>query len=288
MDRREFIKTGMAAGVTIGLTASPFKRIVAAPVAGSIVVVEGGSPCTRFIRGIDYLGGIKSLVKKGHRVVIKPSMVYDKTPESGMATDPILVRDIIRLCYGAGARVVSVFEHTIDPWTKCYKNSGIERVAKDARARVLPANHEMFYSEVKSDSAKILKSVKIHNALLEADILINLPACYFSNKSQLVGGAMSNLLGCVWDQSIFRGNDFGQCLAELLYFIKPDINIADSRLLKFGGGAQVLSADIVATDTIVSGILAPGTPLAGYLKIAGALGLGSSGVNLSDAKIFRL
>jgi len=36
---------------------------------------------------------------------------------------------IVKQCFAAGAKEVTVFDHTCDDWQKCYKNSGIEVTA---------------------------------------------------------------------------------------------------------------------------------------------------------------
>jgi len=95
------------------------------------------------------------IVKRGDMVVLKPAVDFDMIPDTKLATNPFPVREIINQCYEAGAKAVSIFDQTNNASTKCYKNSGIERIAKDTTGRVLPFKNELFNSEVKSGKPKI-------------------------------------------------------------------------------------------------------------------------------------
>lgn len=55
-------------------------------------------------RAVDLLGGIKSVVKPGERVLIKPNLVRDYSGETGITTDIRLVREVVRLVLEAGGR----------------------------------------------------------------------------------------------------------------------------------------------------------------------------------------
>ena len=55
-------------------------------------------------RAVELLGGIKSIVNPGDRVLIKPNIVRDYAGETGITTDIRLVREIVRLVLEAGGR----------------------------------------------------------------------------------------------------------------------------------------------------------------------------------------
>jgi uncharacterized protein (DUF362 family) len=101
-------------------------------------------------------------------------MAWNQKPGTGYNSDPLIVKAIIDKCYKAGAREVALFDNTFDDWALSYKNSGIERVAKDAAARVIPANDIRYYkaSNIENKSGN---NLHIHEALIKADVIINLP-----------------------------------------------------------------------------------------------------------------
>ena len=100
-----------------------------------LVAVMGGEPAEMFRKAIAEFGGMGKFVKAGQKVVVKPNIGWDKVPELAGNTNPKLVAEIVKQCFAAGAKEVTVFDHTCDDWQKCYKNSGIEAVAKAAGAK---------------------------------------------------------------------------------------------------------------------------------------------------------
>ena len=222
----------------------------------------GGEPEAMFKRAIAEVGGMEKFVKKGQKVVVKPNIGWDKTPEMAANTNPKLVAEIVRHCFAAGAKEVVVFDNTCDDWKKTYKNSGIEDAAKAAGAKVIPANEETYYSPISLPRGKKLKDAKVHKALLECDVWINVPILKHHGGANLTI-SMKNLMGICWDRRIFHSLDLQQCIADMCTLEKKAVlNIVDAyRVLKENGPrgkseadvvnpkALFLSQDIVAVDT---------------------------------------
>ncbi|MEG0646919.1 MAG: DUF362 domain-containing protein, partial [Bacteroides sp.] len=179
MDRRDFLKTVAIAGAAMTIQRSEAMEILTqATKAGGkpdLVAVMGGEPEEMFRRAIAELGGMKQFVKPGQKVVVKPNIGWDKVPELAGNTNPKLVGEIVKQCFTAGAKEVIVFDHTCDDWQKCYKNSGIEAAAKAAGAKMMPAHLESYYRPVNLPAGKSLKSTKVHEAILNSDVWINVP-----------------------------------------------------------------------------------------------------------------
>jgi uncharacterized protein (DUF362 family) len=264
MDRRNFVRTGLgaAAAVALGRHARAFAAVLpdrpALPF--DLVAVRGGEPDVLFDRGIEALGGMKAFVGKGAKVVVKPNIGWDVTPDRAGNTNPRLVRRIIEHCYEAGAKQVTVFDHTCDNWQKCYRNSGIEQAVKDAGGVVAPGNAESYYQEVAVPAGKNLRTAKEHEALLAADVFINVPVLKHHSSSRLTM-AMKNLMGVVWDRGVWHADDLHRCIADYATYRRPDLNVVDAyATLKRNGPrgvsvddvvvmkSQILSADIVAAD----------------------------------------
>jgi hypothetical protein len=100
MNRRDFFRKSLYAGVAAGAAFSlgdPKKLFASVPLPSGppapydLVAVRGGDPVTMFDKGIESLGGIGSLVKKGHTVVVKPNIGWDVPPERAGNTYPALV-----------------------------------------------------------------------------------------------------------------------------------------------------------------------------------------------------
>lgn len=252
MKRRDFLRTSALAGAALtldfkGLSAALMNNTVAVEAVPDMVAVMGGEPAVMLDKALEALGGIEKYVKKGQKVVIKPNIGWDRTPELAGNTNPELVSALVKKCLAAGAEKVTVFDHTCDNWQKCYESSGIERAAKAAGAIVMPANDEKYYRAVSIPNGKNLKSAKIHEALVEADVWINVPILKNHGGAKLTC-AMKNYMGIVWDRRFFHQNDLQQCIADICTWEKkPVLNIVDAYRILFQNGPQGRNASDVAT-----------------------------------------
>ena len=267
MKRRDFLKTSALAGAALtlnfeGLHAALTNNTVTVEAVPDMVAVMGGEPEVMLDKALEALGGIGKYIKKGQKVVIKPNIGWDRAPEMAGNTNPKLVKALVQKCLAAGADKVTVFDHTCDNWQKCYATSGIEEAAKEAGAIVMPANDEKYYKEVSVPNGKKLKSAKIHEALVEADVWINVPVLKNHGGAKLTC-AMKNYMGIVWDRRYFHQNDLQQCIADICTWEKkPVLNIVDAYRIMFQNGPQgktladvatlkslIVSPNIVAVDT---------------------------------------
>ena len=252
MKRRDFLRTSALAGAALtldfkGLSAALMNNTVAVEAVPDMVAVMGGEPAVMLDKALEALGGIEKYVKKGQKVVIKPNIGWDRTPELAGNTNPELVSALVKKCLAAGAEKVTVFDHTCDNWQKCYESSGIEKAAKAAGAIVMPANDEKYYRAVSIPNGKNLKSAKIHEALIEADVWINVPILKNHGGAKLTC-AMKNYMGIVWDRRFFHQNDLQQCIADICTWEKkPVLNIVDAYRILFQNGPQGRNASDVAT-----------------------------------------
>ncbi len=253
MDRRDFLKalalTGAAFTIKEVDAMTLLSQNFAAGAAAEkydLIAVMGGSPVDMFRKGIAEMGGMGSFVKKGQRVVVKPNIGWDKIPELAANTNPELVGEIVRQCIAAGAKEVVVFDHTCDNWQKCYANSGIEKAAKAAGAKMIPAHEESYYREVALPKGVKLKTTKVHKAILDSDVWINVPVLKNHGGAKM-SIAMKNHMGIVWDRGFFHANDLQQCIADVCTLDKkPVLNVVDAyRLMKNNGPRGKSEADVV-------------------------------------------
>ena len=180
MKRRDFLKTSVVAGVALslnfeGLQAALSSNTVAVEQAPDLVAVMGGEPAVMLDKALEALGGIGKYIKKGQKVVIKPNIGWDRTPELAGNTNPELIKALVKKCFEAGAEKVTVFDHTCDNWQKCYETSGIAAAVKEAGGIIMPGNDEKYFKEVDIPDGVTLKKAKIHESLIEADAWINDP-----------------------------------------------------------------------------------------------------------------
>lgn len=308
MDRRQFINKGIAAGVVAGSSlllgkSNPLlARTSHSPGVGyDLVAVKGGEPEVMFDKAIESLGGMKQFVSKGQTVVVKPNIGWDVIPEKAANTNPKLVTRIIEHCFNAGAKDVFVFDHTCDNWVKCYKNSGLEKAAKDAGAKVVSGETEGYYQEVTIPGGKSLTRAKVHELILSSNVFINVPVLKDHGGARLTI-SMKNLMGVVWDRRYWHRNDLHQCIADYAtYQRKPDLNVVDAYAVMKTNGPRgtsiddvvtmkslILSRDMVAADAASAKLLGFEPDDIGYIKMAELMKVGRkdlSGMSINRIKL---
>ena len=258
MKRREFMKTVVGGGLVAGSTfaAGAFSKVLAAPEMivkpdYDLVAVRGGEPELMFDRAMASLGGMQNFVPGGSKVLVKPNIGWDVGPEQAGNTNPKLVARIIEHCLQAGAKQVSVFDHTCDPWGQCYRNSGIEQAVKSAGGRIVSGDNEGYYQTVTIDGAQRLTKTKVHELLLDCDVFINVPVLKHHSSSLITVG-MKNLMGVVWDRWYWHRNDLHQCIADFASYRKPDLTIVDAyRVMKQNGPRGISVKDVLPMKSLL-------------------------------------
>jgi uncharacterized protein (DUF362 family) len=220
VNRRQFLAAGAAAGA--GFALGKAGRALAASGQPDLAAARGGEPEAMFDRGIEALGGMKRFVRKGQKVVVRPNIAFVVGLERAASTNPRLVRRVVEQCYAAGASVVHVFDHSAENWERAYELSGIEEAARTAGAKVAPAHTEGHYHEVALPKGVSLRTDKVHELLLESDVLINVPVLKHHGSTQRTIG-MRNLMGVVWNRQRWHANDLEQCIADFAGWRKPDL-----------------------------------------------------------------
>jgi uncharacterized protein (DUF362 family) len=304
MRRRDFFKTSVGAGIAAGaaLSLGGYKNLWASGAESAkydMVAIMGGNPDAMFDLGIQELGGMGTFVKKGQKVLVKPNIGWDVIPEHAANTNPLLVKRIIEHCLKAGAKEVYVFDHTLDNWANCYRNSGIERAAKSGGAKVVPGNSESYYQQVSIPGGVRLKNAKVHQLLLETDVFINVPILKDHNSVRMTC-CLKNSMGLVWDRGYWHSNDLNQCIADYgLYEKKPALNVIDCYNVMVKNGpqgvskedvvsmkTQIITTDWVAGDAAAAKMLNLPVEKVEYIALAHKMGIGN--MNLDSLNIKRI
>lgn len=303
MKRRDFIKKTLQTSAVAGAAFSLGNKNT---VLGGdwlqqsydLVAIKGSTPGIMFDKAIQAFGGIKNFVKANQKVVVKPNIGWDSVPERAADTNPLLVSRIVKHCLDAGAKEVVVMDHTCDNWQKCYTNSGIEKAVKNTGGKMAPANSEQYYQSITIPEGKILKTAKVHELILEADVFINVPTLKHHGSTQLSIG-MKNLMGVVWDRKFYHRNGLNQCIADFVTKIKPHLTVVGAyRVLKRNGPRGVstadvaemksllLSTDIVAADTAATKLFGKDPDSVRHITYADQIGVGTK--DLSSLSIKRI
>ena len=229
-DRRTFLKGTAAVGALAAISDmdSLFAQEAGASAASGIpdlVAVRNGTRAEMVRKAVDTLGGMKAFVKPGQTVVIKPNIGWNKAPEFGSNTHPETVATLVELCKQAGAKEVRVFDHCCH--NGAYEGSGVKEAVEKAGGVMVDGGNEGQYVQTENPKAKKFTSAKVHKAVLEADVYITCPPLKHHSGSEMTA-CMKNVMGTVWDRGAMHKNDLHQCIADAVYFRKPDLCVLDA------------------------------------------------------------
>jgi len=263
-----------------------------------LVVARGPSPATITRAAVDALGGMGRFVPRGARVVVKPNIGWDRTPEQAADTNPDVVAAIVQMALEAGAKSVLVMDNPCNDPRRCYERSGIAAAARAAGATV------DFFEEARTRSMKLngerLKEWAVHPAVIEADVRINVPIAKHHGLGGITLG-MKNWMGAVGGNRGRMHQDLGACIVDLAAFFRPQLTVIDAVRVLLRSGPQggslgdvkrldtvIASADPVAAET--RGLDLHGRTLEEYPYIAqaAARGLGRSAWAAGEERAIEL
>lgn len=205
-------------------------------------------------KAVETLGGIEKFVKSGDKVVVKPNMGWDRTPEQGANTHPLVVRALVELALDGGAAKVKVFDYTCNEKRRCYRNSGIIDELKKIGDRKIHWEHidKRKFVPVDIVKGKSLKNWSIYKDALTADSYINVPVAKHHGLSRLSLG-LKNSMGVIGGNRGRLHYNLGQELADLATVVSPSLTLIDAtRMLLRNGPQGGRLSDVKVADTVVA------------------------------------
>jgi len=221
------------------------------PGGPAVAAARGADPAANLRRALAALGGIERLVGRGERVLIKPSLGWDRLPEQAANTNPEVVAELVRLCLAAGARRVVVTDISCNDPRRCFSRSGVAAAARAAGADV-----------VESDSLRLVPcslggfaaGLEVVEELLAADRVINVPVAKHHSLSRATLG-MKNWFGVLGRGRNRLHQSIHRAIAELGASFRPTLTVVDATRVLLANGPQGGSlADVKEVNAVAAGI----------------------------------
>lgn len=293
LKRRAFLKHA-AAATALPMAGGAADNVVTAPKA-TVYVVHGKDIPEMLRAGIERMGGWPAFFQPGCKVVIKPNVAWNSTPEQGGNTHPDLVRAAVLAAEAAGAASINIPENTCHDEKATFPTSGIEGALKGTRAR-LYRPRKSDYREVAVPKGKTLKTAHIPGDILECDCLINMPVAKHHGGATLTL-SLKNWLGSVQDRKVFHREGLHQCIADINTLLRPKLVVIDATRILLTKGPQgpgelafpeeiILSADSVAADAYAATLFKKQPFDVQHIQLAHEMGIGCG--DLSRIKIVRI
>lgn len=265
VSRREFLSCSARLGA-LAFVAYPWSRLVGAASPGpadvpaaDLAIVQGPDPFDDARRAVGLLGGIQRFVKPGQRVALLINAPRWWT-KPGSFTSPEVSLAVVQLCAQAGAREIVTI---VDPPAGYWRRSGHADACAKALSLVKSSGRDWVATTI--TKGRSLKRADINRALLEADVVINLPIAKHHAGTGFTG-CLKNMMGaCSSSTNRFFHNGSGasgeyedvaflsQCIADVNLVRKPDLNVCDATEYLITNGPAG-PGELGHAQTVVAGI----------------------------------
>jgi len=250
-------------------------------------------------QSIDLIGGIRAFVREGSRVLLKPNLLFGKSPEKAVTTHPAVVKGVIQIVREAGGVPFIGDSPSVGSLMRTAEKAGIKAVANEMKCPLVEFNNPVLPSQRRGN---IFKQLEIDQTVLEADVIINLPK-FKTHSLTLLTLGVKNLFGCVpgprkalWH--LKAGEDrktFAQILVDIYQVIQPSLTILDGIVGMEGNGPNsgrsiplgliLASRDSVSLDQIACDLVGISRESLLTNRVAIEQGLGKDGIEVVGERV---
>lgn len=231
----------------------------------------------------------------GKKVLVKPNMLSNRSPEQGVTTHPSIVRATTRWLLDAGAQV-TVGDN---PGTRhrgenerCANGSGIAHASLGCYENI---SQDAVAIDIKS---RFTQQVVVSKAVLDADIVVSLPK-FKTHTLMQITGAIKNMFGILVGGEKGRMHavagsykNFSEALVDIYQLRPPDLTIMDAVVGMEGNGPSsgdlrrinkiIASDDDAAIDAVMTTMTGKRPGKMHFLKVARQRGVGEIDVSKLD------
>ncbi len=256
-------------------------------VTGPMLAIAKSStdPAELVRRAVDAMGGMKKFVSRGDIVAVKPNIGWDRMPVHAANTNPLVVAEVVKLAFDAGAKEVIVTDASCNEANRCFQRSGIWRAAYGLGATViLPSAHRFRDLRMKGE---VLDQWPVYTPLVNADKVINVPVAKHHNLAKFTA-AMKNWYGILGGRRNRLHQNIDVSIADLATFMRPTLTIIDATRVLLRNGPQggnmddakdmhqvIASLDQVAADAYACTLIGEQASNVKYLKLGHERGIGN-------------
>jgi uncharacterized protein (DUF362 family) len=196
-------------------------------------------------RACELLGGVEGMVGDARSVFIKSNAVFAALPDSGIVTNPEVVRAVV-MEFQKVAEHVTIGDSPGGPFNKAmlkrvYERTGLEDVARDTGAELAFDTRTV---DLSFPGGEVIKRLKLCRAMIEAECLVSV-AKFKSHRFMNVTGPIKNLYGTVPGttklayHSRFDGErEFADLVVDIHLAAEPDFHVLDAVDVIDGDGSR--------------------------------------------------
>ncbi len=248
---------------------------------------------------INLIGGIQTFVRKNNRVLLKPNLLYGKSPAKAVTTHPSIVKGMIRIVREAGGVPFIGDSPSVGSLARAAEKAGIKAVSDEMECPLVEFNQPVLPP---NGEGKTFKQLKIDQTVLESDVVINLPK-WKTHTQMLLTLGIKNLFGCIpgprkMQCHLMAGEDakaFARILIDAYKMVQPSLTILDGVTGMEGNGPNsgrpismgliLASGDPINLDQIVCDLLGISRKSLLTNRVAFEQGLTEGEINVFGRKV---
>ena len=225
--------------------------VAADPALPEMAIIQGDDPEQLARQAIEELGGIRRFVSRADIVLVKPNIGWDRTPEQAANTNPLIVAEIVRQCWDAGAKKVIVTDVSCNEPRRCFQRSGIADAARREGAEVILPDLARFKDV--DLRGEVLREWPVFEPFLNADKVINIPIAKHHSLTGTTLG-MKNWYGILGGPRHQLHQKINESLVDLADFMRPTLTVIDCyRILVRNGPTGGNLEDVALKKTLIAG-----------------------------------
>jgi uncharacterized protein (DUF362 family)/Pyruvate/2-oxoacid:ferredoxin oxidoreductase delta subunit len=242
--------------------------------------------------------------RNGLKVLIKPNLLSARPPEDAVTTHPAVIRAVGELARDASCEVTigdspPFAGENPGRYDRLCEATGVKALSTEINAQIV--RFEERVATLKNPNGRFYKTFDIAQAVLDADLTVNIPKLKTHGLTFLTG-AVKNLFGCVPGvrkglfhvQAAEDREVFAQMLVDFLGAINPGVHVMDAVVGMEGEGPNagqpkrigfiLASSDPVALDAVASFLVGIDPLSVGTTRLAYEQGLGCGDISRIEVR----
>ena len=251
-------------------------------------------------KSLDLIGGLDSLVSLGDTVLVKPNLIAPYYYSTGATTSPHVIRALCELVKEAGARKLAIADGSGvgSKMEEVFAVTGLGELSTKIGVDLINLKKtKTVYLGI--PNGKIFRRLKIPEAIMEADVIINAPVMKTHDVFPATLG-LKNMKGVLQEKDKKRFHKWGlaQSIVDLNKLVLPQITVLDGTVGMEGIGPThgtpvnlgviISSFDTVAADSVAAAVMGIDPLEIEYVKLASEQGLGCADLSRIEVVGLRI
>ena len=248
-----------------------------------VAIARDETPKAAVAQAVGLLGGMRSFVKSGERVLIKPNFLISEN-RPGVVTTGAVIAAVAEQVLAAGAQPIIGEAGSAAKGLDAFRNVGVFDFAQQHGVPMMNLNEDEMV-EVDIPGAKVFPKAKVAKTALEADKIISLPVLKTHDQCWVSFG-IKNVKGIIPAEEKMRSHKLGveQAIVDLNRRFPPALVIIDGTWGLEGLGPAhgtpvkmdliIASPNALASDTVATKVIGLDPKRIKHLRYAAAAGLG--------------